>query len=117
MEIIRKSKDFTTLELYNLTKSPEIQKMRDEVGASITVTDYVVYSDINSKGEEQQILSVYDEMTKNTMATNSPTFIREFLAIVDMAESANEKLNTIEVIEGKSKAGREFITCKLLSTK
>lgn len=115
MEIIKKSKeDFTVKELYDLTRSPEIQKMSTIPEVIIALAAYVVYKDTNNKGQEQTIVCVKTE-DGTLFATNSPTFASEFLAIIEMCETAKEPLKEIKVIEGKSKAGRNYITCAYIA--
>lgn len=51
-------------------------------------------------------------LTKDGKAytSNSGTFIRDFTSAVTMFA----EFHTIQVMNGRSKAGREFITCKVI---
>ena len=46
--------------------------------------------------------------------SNSCTFIRDFTSAVTMFAEFGAEFHTIQVMNGKSKAGREFITCKVI---
>lgn len=112
MNINAKSKENMTMkELYNLTKNPEIKKMSSIKGEDIEVGNWLVYTEVNKDGEAMTVLSIEDRETSEIFATNSQTFINEFYSIIDMCSDAGEELHTIKVHNGKSKAGREFITC------
>lgn len=116
MNILNKSREnFTVKELYDLTKSPEIMKMSTIAPAEteLEIVDYIIYEDINAKGETQTIVCV-KTADGELYATNSPTFTREFKDVVDMCESVGEQLHKIKPIEGTSKNGRKYITCVYL---
>lgn len=110
MNITRTSKELTAQERYFLTMAPSVQKMKDAISQEIEVAAFCVYEDTNSKGEEQTILSIATPENE-VFATNSPTFIEDFLKMYDMFTDCGETITKVEVISGESKAGREFITC------
>ena len=111
MKITYQSRELTTAELYMLTMSPEIGKMSEVSDQSIIEIDsWVIYTDVDSNGAEQEILSIKD-IFGEVSATNSPTFIREFKRMVQLFETNNEKVEKIKLVKGTSKAGRQFITC------
>lgn len=110
MNITRTSKELTAQERYFLTMAPSVQKMKDAISQEIEVAAFCVYEDTNSKGEEQTILSIVTPENE-VFATNSPTFIEDFLKMYDMFTDCGETITKVEVISGESKAGREFITC------
>lgn len=110
MKIIAKSGDLTSKELYDLTLAPSVQKMKDVVGQVIEVKAWVVYEDVNSKDETQEILSIVSP-DGEIFATNSPTFKKDFSTMISFFNSFGEEVKGINVISGTSKAGREFITC------
>ena len=107
--IINKSRELTNEELYFLTMSPKADSMKNHVGERIDVSAWALFEDVDKKtGEVHAVLSV---MTKENevFATISQTFINDFM---DMAELFHNDF-AIEVISGRSKAGREFVTCSL----
>lgn len=114
MRIIEKSREMKKSEIFKMTKDPAIQKMSDNVGLKIEVESWLIYSDLNSKGEEQTILSIADK-EGNIYATNSATFREQFFDICDMLEG--EPVDVVEVVSGVSKNGREYITCSYCGDK
>ena len=110
MEILVSGGQLTTKDKYLLTMSPEVQKMKDAVSQVIEIKNWCKYKDVNSKGEEQIILSIATP-EEEIFATNSPTFIEDFEKMNEVFEADGEHVNSIRVTSGKSKADREFITC------
>lgn len=106
MEIITSNKELEQSEIYQLTLSPEIQKMRDIVDAELTIVNYCIYTDNDSDGKEQTLLSVMTD-DGDVYATNSGTFIRSFKKIVEMLGTPKR----IKIVSGTSKAGRAYIDC------
>jgi len=113
MQIIEKSREMDAKDLYRMTRNAKIQKMKDAANSTIKVDAWVHYQDENNSGKVQDIISIEEKETGTVYATNSPTFIHEFLAIVKILEDAGETLNELEIISGTSKGGRTFITCGL----
>lgn len=110
MKITRTSKELTVKEKYMLTKAPTVQRMKNCVGQRIEIDAYAFYTDVNKDGEETEILSVLTPEGE-VFATNSPTFKKDFLDMVDMFADSGEEIKAVRVVGGKSKAGRDFITC------
>ena len=110
MEIILKSGELTKKEIYNMTRSPEIQKMRDHVEELIDVDKYLIYKDENGSGDEVTVLSILD---KNGVvyASNSQTVRTEFEYISDLME---DEAFSVKICEGTSKNGRTYITLALV---
>jgi uncharacterized FlgJ-related protein len=110
MEIIKTSKELSAQERYFLTMAPSVQKMKDAVSQEIEVVAWCLYTDTNSKEEAQTILSIATP-ENDVFATNSKTFIEDFVKMQTMFTECGETVNAIKVMTGTSKAGREFITC------
>ena len=108
--IIKSNKELTKRESYKLTLDPSIKKMRDFIGVQIEASAYCLYKAVNKEGKEVEVLTIMDK-DGGVCATNSGTFKRDFMNIVDLMDGDDY---TIEVISGQSKAGREFITCTLV---
>lgn len=107
--IIEKSRELTKQELYLLTMSPKADSVKNHIGERIEVSAWLLFEDTDKKtGEVHQVLSVLTPENE-VVSTISPTFQGDFM---DMAELFNNDFS-FEVISGKSKAGREFITCAL----
>ena len=110
MNIVKTNKELDKKDIYKMTLSPAIKRMRDCVGSVIPVVNYCMYTDKKNDGTEMNILSIMDN-DGVCYATNSPTFNRDFERIIDiMGDDTFE----IEIISGTSKAGRDFITCALV---
>ena len=101
-----------TADKYLLTMSPETQKMKDAVDSRLEIKAWCLYEDTNKDGELQEILAVLTPENE-TFATNSQTFIRDFLRMVDLFNESGETVDAIKVVTGTSKAGRQFITCTI----
>lgn len=108
MEITRKSREFTPAEIYKVTKSNSIKRMSDIADNEIiTAKDYIVYEDTKDDGSVT-ILSIITDT--GIYATNSATFTRTFLDIVDIM---GELPVNITVGHDTSKNGRKFIFADL----
>lgn len=93
---------------YKLLKSPKIKRMSDAVDSMIEVKSWISYSDTDSStGEEREVL-VIESLDGEMFATVSATFRREF---ADIVKFFGDDVGAITVIGGKSKAGRNYITC------
>ena len=107
--IINKSRELSNQELYFLTMSPKADSVKNHVGERIDVAAWLLYEDTDKKsGEVHSVLSVLTPENE-VFSSISPTFQSDFL---DMAELFHNDF-AFEVISGKSKAGREFVTCAL----
>lgn len=111
MEIIKKSSDELTMkQLYDLTKSPEIQRVSDNEGALVQVDAWALYNDTDKDGNTREILSILDNEV-GAVATNSATFIRDFIEVTEMCMDCGVEVQHIKISSGTSKAGRKFYTC------
>ena len=111
MEIVRKSSDEMTMkQMYDLTKSPEIQRVSDNEGALVQVDAWALYNDTDKDGNTREILSILDNEV-GAIATNSATFIRDFMEIEEMCAICGVKVQHVKIGSGTSKAGRKFYTC------
>lgn len=117
MNILSKSRDFDVMALYSLTKSPEITSMKMLADNELlTVCDWVVFEDTDSKGNPVTLLSV-DAGELGVYITQSATFMRSFEEIIDIREQMGveqQKPFTIKKINNTAKSGREFINCVLI---
>lgn len=111
MEIITTNKaNMSKRDVYALTRGQTISMKDVEDGAEINPDIWALYTDVNSKGDEVEILAIED-VCGNVFSTNSPTFKNEFLFITELM---NDEQYGIRVIKRESKAGRTFITCELV---
>lgn len=110
MTIICGTENLTKRDIYKLSMDASIKKMRDYVGSEMTPVKYLNYKDVDSKGAENEILSIMDE-NGDVFATNSKTFKEDFMKMVELF---GDEDFAFTVISGVSKNGREFITCSLV---
>lgn len=107
--IIEKSRDLTNQEIYLLSMNPKADSVKNHVGECIDVVAWLLFEDVDRKnGEVHSVLSVLTPENK-VFSTISPTFQADFM---DMAELFHNDF-AFEIISGKSKAGRDFVTCVL----
>ena len=113
MKIIRKTEGLTSADMYALTKGNDVQKMSDAKGEVLDIAKFVLYEDEDQKGELMNVLAV-ETVAGVRYATNSKTFVRNFSDIMAIYEAGNEVPPTqFKVGSGKSKGGREYITCDI----
>ena len=111
MKITHSSENLTPKEIYNLTMSPKTQKMKDAIGSRIEIAAWASYEDVNKKtGELQEVLAIMTPEGE-IFATNSPTFKEDFFQMQELFQNMGETVHAISVVNGMSKAGREFISC------
>lgn len=111
MTIVNSSKNLGVKDIYALTMNPNTEKMKDHKGERIELGAWAIYEDVNRKsGEVQEILAIKTPEGE-TFATNSPTFMNDFLSMMELFTSMGEDVPAIVVSSGTSKAGREYITC------
>lgn len=109
MEIIRTNIDVSNKKaVYRLTKAASVRVQDMEQGLSFPVDSYMLYTEENSKGEKQNVLTVVSGSTK--FSTISQTFIRSFFECVDLM---GEDPFAIIITGGQSKNGRRYVDCEL----
>ena len=114
MNIIAKSASVTSAhDVYVLTQAPDREKLTTAKGATLTLESWVMYTDVNAKGEEQQLLALTTDDGK-AYCTNSATFCKDFGNAVEMYKQFGEEFIKIQVVTGTSKNGREYIACKVV---
>ena len=110
VKITNKTKEFSKLEVYNMTKSHNLKTLKElENGAKIEVAGVMEWEDTNDEtGEVTSLVSILDT-DGMAYVTQSDTFKRDFLDIVEIFE--HKFPITIEHGIDKSKAGREYHYC------
>ena len=107
--IINKSRELSNQELYFLTMSPKADSVKNHIGERFDVSAWALFEDEDKKsGEVHSVLAILTQENE-VVSSISPTFQSDFM---DMAELFHNDF-AFEVISGKSKAGREFVTCAL----
>ena len=94
--------------LYDLTMSPKTRKMSEAKGSVLELKAVALYEDTDRNGEIREVLSIQTP-DGECFATNSSTFQEDFKKMLEVF--GDDGIPAIEVISGRSKAGREFLTC------
>ena len=101
--------------LYKMTRGKNtvsVNKMDDEqLDRDYSVVGYALYADVNSKGEDVEILSLLTE-SGLILAAQSKTFKDSFFDILGMV---GDRDFSIKVDSGTSKSGRRYMDCELTS--
>lgn len=110
MQIYENSREFTKVEVYLMTSSPDVESLKNvEDETSIPVDGYILFKDANQNGEEADILSIITP-DKKVYACQSQTFKSSFIEIFELMDG--ESFSIIKK-SGVSKAGRDYINCVL----
>lgn len=110
MQIYENSREFTKVEIYLMTSSPDVVSLKNvDDDTSIPVDGYILFKDKSQNGEETDILSIITP-TKQVYACQSATFKRSFIEIFELMDG--ERFSIIKK-SGETKAGRDFINCVL----
>lgn len=117
MKILKQSREnLSNYDLYELTQSNAIRSMKDcEDRLIIKVEDYVLYEDTDRNGNDITLLAVMDAKTGDVYASQSKTFRENFEKALEFVQKGEPLF--IRVLHGKSRAGRSFINCALVSPK
>ena len=99
--------------LYALTKGKKntvsVSKLEDEeLDAEYPVDVYLLYEDLNNKGETVPLLSIMSG--ERVLTAQSATFQRSFFEILDLV---GNRPFSIRVTDGKTKSDRRFMDCEL----
>ena len=114
--IIKSNKELNTYEKYDLINSPAISALKTlENREIIGVGNWCIYSTTDDNGLTMEILSIQDSFTGMVYAGQSETFRAEFEKILDMVSDMGETDFYIEALVRKSKAGRDYLICALVS--
>ena len=114
--IIKSNKELNTYEKYDLISSPSISALKTlENREIIGVGNWCIYSTTDNNGKTMEILSIQDSFTGMVYAGQSETFRAEFEKILDMVHDMGETVFYIEALVRKSKAGRDYMLCALVS--
>lgn len=114
--IIKSNKELDPYEKYDLINSPSISALKTLGNREIIgVGNWCIYSTTDNHGKEMEILSIQDSFTGMVYAGQSETFRAEFEKILDMVHAMGETEFYIEALVRKSKAGRDYMLCALVS--
>lgn len=111
MVILMQSKDLKNKEIYKLTKSENVVGLSTLPENTVfNIEKYALIEKEDRNNNKQEYL--YIETDKGSLyATNSRSFIDEFLDVVSLEEDVS-KLPEIRLLKGKSSNNRTYITCR-----
>lgn len=111
MTITYKTENLTAADIFALTKGDDVKKMRDAEGETLEVKKFVIYDDVDVKGERMTVLAI-ETASGVRYATNSKTFVRNFTDILEIHKAAGEAMPTKFIVgSGTSNHGRKYLTC------
>lgn len=94
---------------YKLTKSPNVQKLKDAVGQTIMVKAFCFYDD-HKEGEQEKLILTLMDASGVVYGTNSKTAMSNFNDILEIfGEDVDGDGVPVLVDSSVSKNGREFI--------
>lgn len=112
MKILRtmNGQELTKKEMYKLCLSDTTTSIKNLADNTLlAVSNYCEYEDIDSKGNTQHLLSLKTD--SGYFATNSETFIRNFLKIADLFEE--DGIINIVKVSGVTKSDKPFVNVTL----
>ena len=95
---------------YKMTKSPNVQKLKDAVGQVINVKAFCFYDD-SAEGENEKIILTILSDNGTVYGTNSKTAMNNFADIIEIFSDEVMTENGLPVLveSSVSKNNREFI--------
>lgn len=104
------SKEFTAIEKYLMTISPEIEVIKNlPDGTVLNVDGYLLFDDIKDTGESSEIMSIITT-DKKVFSTQSATFKR---AVKDIFSVMGKYPFPVKKISATTKAGRPYVNAVL----
>ena len=114
VKMLTQSKKFDAYETYDLVESPAIMSLKSlENRELVCVGNWAMYETKNNSGELITVLAIQDSTTGQVYAGQSKTFQSEFEKIVALNPSTDDFW--IEALKRRSKAGRDYMICALVS--
>lgn len=115
MKILKSDRNYNVRELYYFTKNATVEKMSDVKGEVLEMDGYVLYDDATEDNDKEKKILCVKTKDGRYYGTNSATFIRAFMEIVELFETCeDDQFTAFGVVPGtNAKNGREFITCCL----
>lgn len=116
--IIKSSGNLDTYAEYDLIESPAITSLKHvENKGLICVGAWAEFLTTDNIGKEITCISVQDANTGEVFSGQSATFRESFEDVTDRVSDMDEvpEMFFIEVLHRKSKAGRDYLICALVS--
>lgn len=110
MTIIKASREFSKVEVYKMTQDNGAVSVKDVPdGTILPVSGYLLYEDVDHKGENHELLSVLGE-DGTVWTCQSATFKRSLTLLADLFE---EDPFSIKKMSGVTKSNKEYVDCCL----
>lgn len=110
MTIVKASREFNKVELYKMTQDHGAVSVKDVPdGTTLQVSGYLLYEDVDYKGENHELFSVLGE-DGTVWTCQSATFKRSF---TQMAELFEDESFSIKKMSGVTKANKDYVDCCL----
>lgn len=104
MKVTYKSHEFSPIETYLMTKSPDVRTLKDCKDELIDIKGYMMYDDEKQDGSVVHLTSLLTT-DEHAIAFQSPTATRNLMDLTEIMEFPIP----VRVREGESKAGRKFL--------
>lgn len=110
MNIIKGSREFNKVEIYKMTQDQGAVSVKDVPdGTTLQVSGYLIYEDVDHKGENHELLSVLGE-DGTVWTCQSATFKRRFKQMADLFE---DEPFSIKKMSGVTKSNKDYVDCCL----
>ena len=110
MTIIKASREFNKVEVYKMTQDQAAVSVKDVPdGTTLQVSGYLLYEDVDHKGENHELLSVLGE-DGAVWTCQSATFKRSFTQMTELFE---DEPFSIKKMSGVTKANKDYVDCCL----
>lgn len=106
MKIIETSGNLDKRQIYKFTNGKNLVKLSECDGMQFDIESYVIYTDVNTKTNEEQELLAFATSDGDIITTNSATAMRSFRAMLEAFETV--PLTDVIVVSGQSRNGRTY---------
>lgn len=104
MKVTYKSHEFSPIEIYLMTKSPDVRILKDCKDELIDIKGFMMYEDEKQDGSTVQLTSLLTT-DNQAIAFQSPNATRNLMDLTEIMEFPIP----VHVREGESKSGRKFL--------
>lgn len=115
MNVHATSRDFTNRELYVLTQSDGAKPVKEAVGTTLEVVDWLRYDYIGQDPEtkqdvEREAVTLITAEGERFRSINK-AFVERFDSIIKTL--GDEPVGALDILEKESNQGRKYLTCAL----
>ena len=109
MIIIESSANIDKRAMFKLTQNGNLEKVKDHDGEQFTISEYVIFEDVNSEGKTQEVLA-FITTDGEAFGSNSPTVIKSFRKMLEVFDLPIED---VKIVSGESKHGTRYFNIVL----